>query len=178
MIGVVQAHGIRCERLLEPLTAEFESYRFEDVTFRKQPYEGRLLPKYTTRPVTQRRTLPAGSVVVPLDQSTAKVAIHLLEPEAPDSLVAWGFFNAIFEQKEYAEHYVLEELARKMLADDPELRERFESRIHEDRDFAADPWARLYFFYRRSPYWDERMNAYPVVRMNNPLSARTTPLGR
>ena len=82
----------RCDpAVIESLTAEFETYRFEDVTFRKQPYEGRLLPKYTTKPVTQRRTLPAGSVVVPLDQSTAKVAIHLLEPEAADSL-GWRWF--------------------------------------------------------------------------------------
>jgi hypothetical protein len=47
--------------------------------------------------------------------------MNLLEPAAPDSLARWGFFNAIFEEKEYAEHYVLESLAREMLANDPAL---------------------------------------------------------
>jgi hypothetical protein len=115
-------------------------------------------------------------VIVPLDQPDAKVAIHLLEPEAPDSLVSWGFFNAIFEQKEYAEHYVLERMAREMLEADPKLREEFETRVRTDRTFASDARARLYFFYQRSPYWDDRMNVYPVGRITKPLGAKTEPL--
>ena len=43
------------------------------------------------------------------------MAAHLLEPQGPDSFVAWGFFDAIFEQKEYGEDYVVEKLARDML---------------------------------------------------------------
>ena len=119
---------------------------------------------------------PPGSVVVPLDQPDAKVAIHLFEPEAPDSVVSWGFFNAIFEQKEYAEHYILEDLAREMLAADTKLREEFETKVRTDRSFAADPRARLYFFYKRSPYWDERMNVYPVARITEVLQVKTGPV--
>ncbi len=47
----------------------------------------------------------------------------LLEPDAPDSLLFWGFFNSIFEQKEYGEGYMLEKLARDMLAKDEKLKE-------------------------------------------------------
>jgi hypothetical protein len=93
------------------------------------------------------------------------VAIHLLEPQAPDSLLAWGFFNAIFERKEYAEPYVMERLARDMLANDPKLREEFERRLAADKTFAASPGARLEFFYRRSPWWDPRLGLYPVGRL-------------
>jgi hypothetical protein len=38
-----------------------------------------------------------------MNQPTARVIAYLLEPKAEGSLVEWGFFNAIFEQKEYAE---------------------------------------------------------------------------
>ena len=116
------------------------------------------------------RAIPAGSAVVPLDQRGARVAIHLLEPQAPDSLMAWGFFNALFERKEYAEPYVMESLARDMLAKDPKLKEEFERRLAEDKEFAASPEARLEFFYRRSPYWDQQMNLYPVGRITKPLN--------
>ena len=101
-------------------------------------------------------------MVVPLAQSLARVAINLLEPDAPDSFVRWGFFNATFEQKEYAEPYMLEKLAREMLAGDPELREEFQKKVATDPKFAANPEERLQFFYRRSPYWDPQMNLYPV----------------
>ena len=89
-----------------------------EVNWAGASFEGRVLPSYKSSPVRERRTFPAGSIVVPVAQPAALVAVHLLEPSAPDSLVAWGFFNAIFEQKEYGEDYVMEKLAREMLAKD------------------------------------------------------------
>ena len=128
------------------------------------------MPSFKVEVVHERRTFPGGSVIVTLDQKLAKVALNLLEPEAPDSLVHWGFFNATFEQKEYAEDYVLEKLAREMLASDPKLRDEYEKKLASDAAFAANPRARLQFFYRRSPYWDKQMNLYPVGRIVTPLS--------
>ena len=54
---------------------------------------------------------------------------------------------------------------RDMLARDPALRERFERRLKEAPAFAANPQARLDFFYRRHPAWDTRYNLYPVLRV-------------
>ena len=123
------------------------------------------MPSFKAEVVKERRTFPAGSVIIPLAQASAKVALNLLEPEAPDSLVHWGFFNATFEQKEYAENYILEKLAREMLANDPGLRDEYQKKLASDPKFAANPRARLEFFYRRSPYWDKQMNLYPVGRI-------------
>ena len=113
----------------------------------------------------ERRTYPAGSVVVSLAQPSARAALQLLEPEAPDSFVSWGFFNAIFEQKEYAEDYKLEALAQEMLSKDEALRREFERRVASDPKFAASASERLRFFYERSPYWDAQLNLYPVGRL-------------
>jgi hypothetical protein len=106
-------------------------------------------------------------VLVSVEQPLAKVALNLLEPNAPDSLARWGFFNAIFEEKEYAEHYVLEDLARQMMANDTSLAAEFDALVAEDPEFASSPAERLRFFYRRSPYWDPQMNLYPVGRLFN-----------
>ena len=73
--------------------------------------------------------------------------------------------NAICEEKEYAEHYILEALAREMIAHDPALRREFEERLKADAEFAESPTERLRFFYKRSPYWDPQMNLYPVGRI-------------
>lgn len=170
VIEVLRTHGLTMQTTTEPEAIDVESYRFVDVKWAGSPFEGRLMPSFKVEVVHERRTFPAGSIIVPLAQESAKVAISLLEPEAPDSLVHWGFFNGTFEQKEYAENYVLEELARKMLAGDPRLREEFEKKLASDATFASNPRARLQFFYQRSPYWDKQMNLYPVGRIITPLT--------
>jgi hypothetical protein len=165
VIEVLKAHGLEMKTLAAFESIEIESYRFTNVIWPPAPFEGRHMPRFDVERRTETRSFPPGSVLVPLAQPAARVILNLLEPEAPDSLVRWGFFNAIFEEKEYAEHYVLEALAREMMANDPGLRQEFEQLVAADPEFAASPAARLRFFYRRSPYWDPQMNLYPVGRI-------------
>jgi hypothetical protein len=89
----------------------------------------------------------------------------LLEPRAVDSLAAWGFFATAFEAKEYMEPYVAEQIGADMLAHDPAIAADFKKRLDEDPQFAASPRARLDYFYRHSGSWDERLNLYPVYRV-------------
>ena len=124
------------------------------------------MPSYRSELIALRRTFPPGSAVVPVSQTRSRLVINLLEPDAPDSFMRWGFFNATFEQKEYAENYIIEKLAREMLANDAKLKEEFQRKVAADPAFAASPRERLLFFYRRSPYWDpSNMNLYPVGRI-------------
>jgi len=169
VIEVLTQHGVTMQRTKEARTFDIESYRFTDVKWASGPFEGRLMPEFKVEVVHERRSFPAGSVIIPLAQQAAKVAMNLLEPQAPDSFVRWGFFNATFEQKEYGEDYVVEKLAREMLANDPKLREEYEKLLASDAAFASNPHARLEFFYRRSPYWDQQMNLYPVGRIITPI---------
>jgi len=101
---------------------------------------------------------------VPIDQPAARLVMGLLEPQAPDSLAAWGEFNNAFEQKEYMEDYVAEEVARQQLVDDPALAAQFTAKLRDNPEFAKNPSARLQFFSRRHSSWDERFNLYPVLR--------------
>lgn len=116
----------------------------------------------------ERRDVPAGSLFVPIAQANARLLMTLMEPQAPDSFVRWGFFNAAFERKEYMEAYVAEEVGEKMLKEDSAVRAEFNRRL-ADPAFAKDPAARLEFFYRRHPSWDERYNLYPVMRVDTTL---------
>ena len=160
----IEAHNIKFEKLTKPLTIEVESYRLTEPKWATMPFENRLVLSYKPVPITETRTFPANSILIPLDQETANVAIHLLEPNSGDSLVYWGFFNAIFEQKEYFSDYIMEKIAAEMLAKDENLRKEFEEKL-KDEKFAKSSRARLNFFYERSPYSDKRIGIYPVGRI-------------
>jgi murein tripeptide amidase MpaA len=178
VIDVLSAHDVTLRRTTAPWTGKVERYRCSGMQWQAKPFEGRHPIFGGENPAaqsgrygqctltTETLTFPAGSVVVPLDQRLSKVAIHWLEPEAPDSALRWGFFDPIFEQKEYGEAYVLEKLARENLAKDPALKAEFERRIQSDPRFASSPDARLEFFYERSPWFQENhLGEYPVGRL-------------
>ncbi|MBE7448691.1 MAG: peptidase M14 [Kofleriaceae bacterium] len=157
-------HGVTFVRTRAPLAvADGEVFRAEAVSF-APPFEGRA--RATVRGAWQAEavTVGAGALWVPMAQAGARLALHLLEPTAPDSLAAWGFFNAVFEQKEYMEDYVAEEVARAMLAAEPGLAAEFEAWLAADPARAQVPRARLDFFYRRHPSWDAHKDRLPVVR--------------
>ncbi len=165
----LRTHGVPVEVLDRPLSGTFETVRFSGAKWSERPFEGRHLVTFETERSMEPDTFPAGSFWVPLANPSARVAMQLLEPEGPDSFVAWGFLDAIFEDKEYAEDYVMEAMAREMMAQDPELKREFEEQVASDSTFRADPAARLGFFYRRTPWWDARKDRYPVARVLTPL---------
>jgi hypothetical protein len=92
------------------------------------------------------------------------VAVNLFEAQAPDGLAYWNAFDTVLEPKEYAEDYVMEPIARRMLSERPELAKEFNTRLAADSAFAKSPAARLDFFYRRSPWGDPEQNLLPVAR--------------
>lgn len=177
VIELLAAHGVVMKRTTKEWSGEVEAYRCPSPKWSERPFEGRHLASFNSKPdaktgmvcktVSEKMTFPAGSALIRTDQRFAKVAAHLLEPEGPDSLLVWGFFDAIFEQKEYGEGYVLETVAREMMAKDAKLKEEFENKVLTDREFAASPSARLNFFFQRSPYWDRRIGLYPVGRLKS-----------
>ena len=141
-----------------------QTFRASKVTLAAATFEGRTQATLEGAWADETRDVPAGSLFVPIAQPGAWLLMTLLEPSGADSLVGWGFFNASFERKEYMEGYVTEPWAREALAKDAALRREFEKRLAEDRAFASSPAARLDFFFRNHPAFDERLNLYPVYR--------------
>jgi len=165
----LREHGVRFSTMAADGPQPLQTFRADEASFDAQSTEGhqRLSVKGQWRDET--RPVAAGALFVPIEQPKARLVMALLEPQAPDSLLQWGEFNTAFERKEYMEAYVAEDVAEQMLAKDPALKAEFERRLHEDKAFADDPRARLDFFYRRHPSWDERYRLYPVMRSDKPL---------
>ena len=165
LVDKLYLHGIGVKTLNSDHRCVVERYRFHDVLFAQNPFEGRQCVDCTVERFNEEVVLPSGTFIVPTDQRTIRVIANLLEPDSPDSFVRWGFFNAFFERKEYAEPYIMEPIAREMLQKDPQLREEFYRRIDSDEAFRNDPLARLDFFYQRSPFRDSAERVYPIVRI-------------
>ena len=164
VIERLRVHGITFETLAAPRTVTVDMVRLTEPKL-GAANEGHI-PLSAKGFVHAKRneTFPAGSVRVPSAQPLALLAAAMLEPESPDSLLAWNFFPEILMRTEYIEGYVIAPLADRMLAADPKLRAEFEAKLKADPKFAADPQARLAWFYQRTPYYDERFLLYPVGR--------------
>ena len=168
----IALHGIEVEQINEPLSTRAEVYRLpgaaiaEPSDWTPNPFEGhiRIDPGEPDMQLIET-TFPVGSYRISTDQPLGELLVLMLEPQAPDSFLQWGFFLEIFTRTEYAEAYVLEPLAQKMLDNDAELKKRFQQKLASDEAFAGSQYQRLMWFYEQTPFYDEQYLLYPVARV-------------
>ncbi len=158
-------HNVETDLIDSGTSVSVEKYKFFNVKFDSLPYEGRQRVNFEIETFKEEVILDREMIYIPTNQRAVRVIVNLLEPQSVDSYVKWGFMNQIFERKEYYEDYVMERVAAEMLAEDPELKNEFESKLKIDETFRNDPRARLDFFYKRSPYYDRQKNIYPILRV-------------
>jgi hypothetical protein len=167
VVEVLDAHGVRYERVSGTPRLAVEAYRASKVT--PQPlFEGHARLQLDGAWGHETRTLDRSAIFVPVRQPGARLIVQLFDPVAPDSLAQWGILATAFEQKEYMESYVAEEAARSLLESDPALRARFDAALAADPALAKDPAKRLDWFYRLHSAWDERTNLWPIYRVDDP----------
>ena len=164
VIDRLRAHGIPVETIQESKELTVEMYRIYEAKISREPFEGHV--QVIGTPVVERRIekFPTGSVRVPVSPPFGDLVCALLEPASEDSFFSWGFFLEIMQTTEYVEAYVMEPMAEKMLAEDPSLAREFEDKLKSDDEFQGSPKERLQWFYRRTPFYDDRAGLYPVAR--------------
>ena len=164
VIDRLRAHGIPMETIQEPKELAVEMYRLHEPKISKEPFEGHV--NVISTPVAERRVekFLAGSVRVPVSAPFGDLVCALLEPASEDSFFSWGFFLEVIQATEYVEAYVMEPIAEKMLGEDPVLAREFEDKLKSDHQFRNSPKERLQWFYKRTPFYDDRAGLYPVAR--------------
>jgi hypothetical protein len=102
VVDRLAAHGIRTQALKDTLTLEVEQFRLDSTAVAEREYQGhkqRILYGEWRR---SEAVIPAGTLVVPLDQPLARLAFQLLEPRAEDCLASWNLMDDVLEKgKEY-----------------------------------------------------------------------------
>ena len=141
------------------------AYFIEDYQTSKRPYEGH----YLHYGVEVRKTpiqvkAYAGDLIIPLTSENIRLHTATLEPQAPDSYFAWGFFDSWLQQKEHFSSYVFEETAKRMLARDVNLKAEFDKKRRVDESFRQNPNAQLEWLYQQSPHYEHPMR-YPILRI-------------
>jgi hypothetical protein len=170
----LRGHGLTVAKITAPVEIEVETMRASaPPQLARTPYQGMVQVTLQIARQTETRRIPAGALWVPADQRDFEVAVQLLEPEAPDSLLAWGFLSSVFEQKEYIDPRVLDGLVAEKLRD-PKIAAEWEAAL-KDEKFAADARARYSWWYRRTPYWDESIGLLPYFRAMKAPKVETTP---
>ncbi|GAA3715527.1 M14 family metallopeptidase [Sphingomonas cynarae] len=163
VIDRLRLHGIDFETTASPQRAHLDRVRLREVAV--QPAQDGRLPikaSFDHEPVVE--TLPAGTVRVPADQPLGLLAAALLEPEAPDSLLAWGFFPEILSAPPRAEDFIDAPLAEALLERDATIRTAFAAKVAAEPAFAADGAQRLAWLRERLPGRDRFHHVYPVWR--------------
>lgn len=165
-------HGLRVERTLADADVEVETYRIGKMTRAEASFQGHHNATAEGKLARETRRIPAGTYWIPLGQPDAAIAVWMFEPESPDGLLSWNYFDNVLERKMVVEKHVLESMAAAAL-EDPSVRREYEAALATDSGLAGDPNARLWWFYERSPYFDSQVGLFPVFRVDGDLGTPT-----
>ncbi|MFK7972884.1 MAG: M14 family metallopeptidase [Bacteroidia bacterium] len=167
VIERLKANGVEMRQFSDDEEVEVEVSYIVSFKSRTTPWEGHFYhDEVITRTESETLAFHTGDYLVPTDQAARAYIMHVLEPESHDSFFRWNFFDGILMQKEWFSAYVFEPEAEQMLQNDDQLQLEFEQKLASDSAFAASPFMRLYYLYKKSPNFEPTYMRYPVGRVN------------
>jgi hypothetical protein len=98
VVARLRAHGVRTVALEAPRSFEVERFRITGQDVAEREFQGHRERTITGEwQAAEPVELPAGTILVEMNQPLARLAFHLLEPEADDGFAAWGLLDAVLE---------------------------------------------------------------------------------
>ncbi|MFI5280046.1 MAG: M14 family metallopeptidase [Gemmatimonadales bacterium] len=101
VIERLEAHGVVTSRLAQPLVVALERFRVDSSWTAQRPFQNHRERTVTGAWESASDTVPAGTVVVRLDQPLGRLAFLLLEPRSDDGLLDWNYFDAALGSARY-----------------------------------------------------------------------------
>ena len=96
VVDRLEAHGIRYFKTSKEMTLKAERFKIESSTIAEAEYQGtHKLRTLTGAWEATEQTVPAGSVVVPMDQPLARLAFILFDARSDDGLMAWNILDPV-----------------------------------------------------------------------------------
>lgn len=166
VIDLLKLNKVAMSRLTHDTTLSLQMYYIADYKTGTRPYEGHYIhTNVQLNPVDAKVRFYEGDYVVYVNQAINRYIVETLEPQGVDSFFAWNFFDSMLGQKEYFSDYVFEDVAAKMLKDNPELKKKLDEAKAADPKLAGSAGAQLNWVYRNSPYFEKTYLRYPVGRL-------------
>lgn len=167
IIELLKLNHIEMTPISQNEIIEVESYKIDSYQTSKNAYEGHYGHYNTTiKKNFEKIKFTAGDYKISTNQLGVKYLLETLEPEAVDSFFNWNFFDTILQQKEGYSAYVFEDVATQILAENPTLKQEFETKKQTDKAFADNGGDQLYWVYKHSKYFEKAYLQYPVYRVN------------
>ena len=166
VISRLKNNQIEFTRFEKDTTIAVEVNHINDFKTRTSAYEGHYLHYNTSVSTsTEKMNFRKGDYFISTNQNGIRYLLETLEAEATDSFFNWNFFDTILQQKEGYSAYVFEDIAEKLLAENPSIKKLFEDRLTSDEDFAKNPRAQLNFIYENSPHYEKAHLRLPVFKI-------------
>ncbi len=166
IMPLLNANNIEYKTLEKDTIIKVESYKIENYQTRKNAYEGHY-PHNNTKvsPTIENIQFRKGDFYISTNQRGIRYLLETLEPEAIDSFFNWNFFDTILQQKEGFSPYVFEDVAAKLLKNNPVLKADFDQLKTEDENFANNWYAQLDWLHKKSEHYEKAHLQYPVYRV-------------
>ena len=166
IIDLYKLNKVVMHHLKHDTTLDVQMYYISDFKTVQKPYEGHYMhSNVQLNPVNMPVKFYEGDYVVYVNQPINRYIVETLEPQGVDSFFAWDFFDSVLGEKEYFSNYVFEDVASKLLKNDPSLRKKLDDAKAADPKLAGSAAAQLNFVYRNSPYFEKTYLRYPVGRL-------------
>jgi hypothetical protein len=95
VVDRLEAHGVRFSTLAQEVSLNVEQFHIASSTTAQQEYQGHKARTLTGSWEPADQTVPAGTLVVPVDQPLGRLVVLLLEPRSEDSLAAWNLMDDV-----------------------------------------------------------------------------------
>ena len=105
VIDRLEAHGVRFFRTTGETTVKAERFRIEQNTTESQDYQNHKVRTITGKWEAADVVVPAGSIVVPMDQPLARLAFMLFDPRSDDGFMTWNLLDEALGATPPPEYY-------------------------------------------------------------------------
>ena len=106
VIDRLEAHGIKYVRTEKEQTFKGERFHISTNVLADREYQGtHKMRTLTGKWEATEQTLPAGSLVVSMDQPLARLAFILFDPRSDDGLMAWNILDPVLGATPAPEFY-------------------------------------------------------------------------
>ncbi len=166
VIDRLQKNQIKFTRFEKDTTMIVETFHIKDFKTRTAAYEGHYL-HYNTRVEIDTAVVnfSKGDLYIPIHQNGARYIMETLEPAAIDSFFNWNFFDTVLQKKEGYSAYVFEDLAAKILKENPVIKKAFLEKLALDKNFEKNPRAQLNYIYKKSQYYEKAHLLLPIFKV-------------
>ena len=166
VIKLLERNNVKMERLLADTTMEVYAWYISSYESSARPYEGH---HYNAQTKAEKRKVKVqflqGDYVIRPQQTGSRFIAEVLEPLCEDSYFAWNFFDPILNAKEGFSDYAFEDDAVTLLANNPELKAKFEAWKTANPEKATQSYEVLGFIFKHSHLYEVEHNRVPVFRV-------------